>query len=612
MAVWMTARDALTRAWALRAPFLALHLAVTALSAAVLTPLLGAAAQLAVAVSGTAAVADHDIARLALSPVGAVALLAFAGVVIAANTVELAAMMALDADARRGAAPSLWRALRCVARRLPRVLALAVALTGRLLLRAAPFLLVAYFVARALLGAHDINFYLTERPPAFLLAIAVGGVLLLGLAATLGERFVAWALALPAVILGGAGPMSALRESATRTQGRRWQVAAGLGLWVAGAVAVTLAGTLLAGLAARALAPGPAAGLNAVAFHVLGAVATIGAINVLTAAAINATLATLLGGAYATLGGATRLPAVPAAAPGRMRLAGLIAVAGIAAAVTAGMALASGVRLTQDVVVIAHRGHGDAPENSLPAIEMGIAAGADWIEIDVQETADGAVVLLHDRDFMKLAGVPLQVADATLDEIRQIDIGTRFDPAFAGVTAPTLAEALDAVRGRAGLLIELKHYGRAVRLEERVAEIVEAAGMADSIAVMSLDHASAARMRALRPDWPVGLLAATALGDLARLDADFLAVSTRLAAPPLIRRARHAGRDLHVWTVNDPVAMSRFVSLGVSGLITDRPETARAVIEARSAMTGAERLALLAADLFGVEARAAAPQPLRP
>jgi glycerophosphoryl diester phosphodiesterase len=284
-------------------------------------------------------------------------------------------------------------------------------------------------------------------------------------------------------------------------------------------------------------------------------------------------------------------------------LAALLLGAGVVGAVTAGLVLSAGVRTGQEVVVIAHRGHGGAPENTLAAIEMGVRGGADWIEVDVQETADGAVVLVHDRDFMKLGGVPVQVADATLAEVRAIDIGARFDAAFAGVPTPTLEEALEAVRGRAKLLIELKHYGRAVRLEDRVAAIVEAAGMADSVAVMSLDHASAARMRALRPGWTVGVLAATAVGDLARLDADFLAVSTRLAAPPLIRRARRAGRDLHVWTVNDPVAMSRFVSLGVSGLITDEPDIARAVLAARAGMTAAERLALLAADLFGVEAK---------
>lgn len=604
MGAKVTADTVIARAWRLRGPYLALHLAATTLAAAVLAPIVGGAARLAASLSGAAAVADQDIARLAFSPVGLVALLAVAAVLITANAVGLSAMIALDAEAQRGGAPSVWRALRRVLHRTPAILALAAALTLRLLLRAAPFLVAAFLIARGLLGAHDINYYLSERPPEFLRAVALGAALSAGMLAVLGERLAAWALALPGVVLGGLGPRAALGESARLTVGRRWRVASRLLAWATASLGLTVAGAAAAGLAARVLAPGSEAGLQAVALHVLAAIAAISTVNVVTAAAVTGSLASLLGGLHGRLGGAVALPPAADAPPRRLPQAALLLGAAIAAAVSAGVALSAGVRMTQAVAVIAHRGHGGAPENTLPAIELGIRADADWIEIDVQETADGAVVLMHDRDFMKLAGVPVQVADATLAQVRAIDIGTGFGPAFAGVSAPTLEEALEAVRGRAKLLIELKHYGRAVRLEARVAEIVEAAQMTDSIAVMSLDHASAARMKALRPGWQVGVLAATALGDLARLDADFLAVSTRLAAPPLIGRARRADRPLYVWTVNDPVAMSRFVSLGVPGLITDVPEQARAVLAARAEMTAAERLALLAADLFGVEPRA--------
>lgn len=612
MIVTQTARSAVVRARAHARPLLALHLAAVMLGAVLLTPLAGLAARLAAGVAGVPAVTDQNIARLALSPAGLAGLLVMVAVLIATNAAELAAMIALDAEARRGDAPSVWRAIRRTALRGPAILTLAGVLTLRLLLRAAPFLLLAALVAWALLGEHDINYYLTERPPSFLLAAAIGVALGLGLAAVLGERLAAWSLALPAVVLGGLGARAALAQSARLTAGRRWQVAGGVALWAAGALALVLAAAVVVGLAARALAPSSDAGLRSVAFHVLAAVAAIGAVNIVTAAAVTGTLAALLSGVHAALGGAERLAPASAAPPRRLSATLLILGAAAMASISAGLALSAGVRMRDQVVVVAHRGHGAAPENTLPAIEMGIAAGADWIEIDVQETADGAVVLVHDRDFMKLAGVPVQVADATLDAVRAIDIGTAFDPAFAGVSAPTLAEALEAVRGRAKLLIELKHYGRAVRLEARVAEIVEAAGMADSVAVMSLDHASAARMKALRPGWRVGVLAATAIGDLARLDSDFLAVSTRLAAPPLIRRARRAGRDLLVWTVNDPVAMSRFVSLGASGLITDAPERARTVLATRAEMSVAERLAVLAADLFGVAPKPEGPRAASP
>ena len=75
--------------------------------------------------------------------------------------------------------------------------------------------------------------------------------------------------------------------------------------------------------------------------------------------------------------------------------------------------------------------------------------------------------VIHDRDFMKLANVNLQVRDGTLDEIREIDVGSWFDPRFADERVPTLAEVLEETRGRAHVVIELKYYGHDRQLEQR-------------------------------------------------------------------------------------------------------------------------------------------------
>ena len=141
-----------------------------------------------------------------------------------------------------------------------------------------------------------------------------------------------------------------------------------------------------------------------------------------------------------------------------------------------GVLLLNSAHVTDDVAVVAHRGaSGAAPENTLAAVRGAIADGADWIEIDVQETADGEVVVIHDRDLMKLAGVGLDTKDATLAELEQIDVGSWFDPVFAGERVPTLRAVLEEARGKAGVVIELKYYGHQQRLEARVAELVDRA-----------------------------------------------------------------------------------------------------------------------------------------
>ena len=110
-------------------------------------------------------------------------------------------------------------------------------------------------------------------------------------------------------------------------------------------------------------------------------------------------------------------------------------------------------------------------------------------------------------------------------------------------------------KGKARVVVELKSYGHDQRLEEKVAAIVEAAGMENDCIFMSLDHTMVAKMKRLRPDWRCGVLAAKAIGDLTTLDADFLAVEARMATPRFVRRAHRAGQDVYVWTVNDPAWM---------------------------------------------------------
>ena len=151
------------------------------------------------------------------------------------------------------------------------------------------------------------------------------------------------------------------------------------------------------------------------------------------------------------------------------------------------------------------------------------------------------------------------------------------------------------------MLIELKYYGHDDRLEERVAELVEETGMADDVMIMSLKRTGIAKMRSLRPDWPMGILAARAIGDLSALDADFLAVNTGQLSGHLLRRAHGSGKKVHVWTVDDPRAMSRMISMGVDGLITNDPALARRVMTQRAALSLPERLLVWLSDRFRLD-----------
>jgi glycerophosphoryl diester phosphodiesterase len=274
----------------------------------------------------------------------------------------------------------------------------------------------------------------------------------------------------------------------------------------------------------------------------------------------------------------------------------------VGVAVFIGTALLQAAKVNDNVQIIAHRGASlAAPENTMAAIDRAIADGADWIEIDVQESADGEVVVIHDRDLMKLAGVSLRVSEATVEQLAGIDIGSWFAPEFSEERVPLLADVLAKVKGRSKLIVELKYYGRDEQLEQRVVELIEAAGMQDDTMIMSLEFSGVQKVRALRPDWKVGLLSARAVGDLTRLDVDFLAVQFALARGALVRATHAADKELYVWTVNDPLSISQMMSLGVDGVITDEPLIGREVLKGRAELSSVQRLLLHIAKLLGVD-----------
>jgi glycerophosphoryl diester phosphodiesterase len=153
---------------------------------------------------------------------------------------------------------------------------------------------------------------------------------------------------------------------------------------------------------------------------------------------------------------------------------------------------------------------------------------------------------------------------------------------------------------RVRLNIELKYYGHDDRLEQHVVELVDKHQMQSDVVIMSLEYDGIQEMRSIRPDWKIGLLSAVAVGDLTKLDADFLAVNLGLASRAFVRSAHRSGKEVYVWTVNDPITMSAMMGRGVDSIITDEPALARSVRQQRAGMSPVERLLVELAVLFGV------------
>ncbi len=220
-------------------------------------PTLALGLRLFLGLSGSSVKADQDILYFFLSPVGAVTLVVITAGVIAVTALEVACLMTIGLGAREAARVSVPDALRYSLARAWPVLQVAGRLVVRVILLALPFLIAGAAVAAWLLRAHDINYYLANRPPEFMAAAAAIGLLIAGLLAVLIPRLVSWSLVLPLVLFENVRPADSFEVSAARVKGYRWQVGLVLVSWVVASIAVSV---LVVGLT-RAIGLGTTAAL---------------------------------------------------------------------------------------------------------------------------------------------------------------------------------------------------------------------------------------------------------------------------------------------------------------------------------------------------------------
>lgn len=584
----------LTKAWQERRSILMLHVLFVALSTAVIFPLCQAMIRFAVSLSGSAALTDQDIAKYLMSPLGLSLFICIGAIIIAVSVLELSALLVEF----RGA-----RSLRAVFGRLREKFLSVSVFAGWLILRVMLLVLpVAGLIAWIVfsqIGEYDINYYLSTHPPEFTRAIIYSAPLVIGLASILLWFLAGWVMALPLILFTECSPRRSFAQSVALTRGRRLQVAFAIAVWAVAAVLTAVLSALLITGVVRLLAPPVDAGLARVAVLALICLVLWGTVLMIS----GAISAGILASAIDTLSEQI-IPRMPEFDVDDKRYAGVFlwALVGfvIFSGAATGLSLLQKAQTVEDVEIIAHRGAaGVRPENTLAAMEEAIVQGADWLEIDVQEDANGEVIVVHDSDFMKLAGNPMKVWDATSEELAKIDVGSWFDPAYADERVPTLRDVLLLSKGRAKVLVELKYYGHDKQLAERVAQVIEEVDMVDQTAVMSLKTKQVEDIKRVRPEWRRGLLAATAIGDLSQYDANFLAVNSAIASTGFIARAHEAGKDVYVWTPNDAMTMSQMLSRGVDGLITDEPGLAKDVIAARQDMNLVERLLIEVADIVG-------------
>jgi glycerophosphoryl diester phosphodiesterase len=213
---------------------------------------------------------------------------------------------------------------------------------------------------------------------------------------------------------------------------------------------------------------------------------------------------------------------------------------------------------------IGHRGaRALEPENTLRSFRKAVELGVDAVEFDVRETKDGEIVVIHDDKVDRVTDGSGLVKDLTLEEIKGFNAGK-------GERIPTLGEALDFLRGKVKVLIELKEVG----IEEKVLESVRERGMVDDVIIISFHEEALKKVRELEEKVATGLIYVRhkkPVEAALALKAGYLLPLYRFTHSADVKKAHEAGLKVIVWTINTPQEATTYKQKNVDGITTDNP-----------------------------------------
>ncbi|RCW41045.1 glycerophosphoryl diester phosphodiesterase [Halopolyspora algeriensis] len=269
----------------------------------------------------------------------------------------------------------------------------------------------------------------------------------------------------------------------------------------------------------------------------------------------------------------------------------VVAASALLALVAATPVASAGTAPQTKAMNIAHRGASAyAPENTLAAVRLGVEMKSDLVEIDVQQTKDNRLVVIHDTTLARTTDVeqkypdraPWRVADFTLAEIRSLDAGSWKDPKYAEERVPTLAEVLDLLEHtRAGLLLEVKSPDLYPGIGQRIADELQQRPhwvrpdpTGRHLVVQSFDWGFIRHFHELLPQVEVGVLGAPSTDRLAEVAtySDQVNPHHSEASSEYIAEVHAHGMTISPYTVDDPDRMRTLLDRGVDGIISNRPD----------------------------------------
>lgn len=233
----------------------------------------------------------------------------------------------------------------------------------------------------------------------------------------------------------------------------------------------------------------------------------------------------------------------------------------------------------KNVKIIGHRGSSKrAPENTISSILCAAEDKADYAELDVQETKDGVVVLMHDKNLKRVASVDKNVSETFYRDIEKFDVGSSYSEKFKGEKIPTLDQVMKASKGRIKLDIEIKNYENDTDLVKKVVQTIRDNNFEDNCLVCSFDYEALVKVKKLNPKIRTGYITNLNSGVNLNLEyADYYSIYYPRVTKEIVEKLHKNDKKVHVWTVDSEEDFKRSIQMGVDDIITNSPSTLKGI-----------------------------------
>ena len=220
----------------------------------------------------------------------------------------------------------------------------------------------------------------------------------------------------------------------------------------------------------------------------------------------------------------------------------------------------------------------------MSSFEMGVALSADCLEMDIHESKDGEIVVIHDAYVDRTTDGTGRVGSLSCRELKRLDAGAWFDPSFRGERIPRLAEVLEWAQGRVPLVLEIKGDPAPRRgIEEELLSLVDRHGMTEDTMVISFQHGTVRRVKELDPRIATGILYVCRLADTGSTARTARADSVRpqwgYLTAEMLQEAHVDNLSVSTWTVDEVADMAKVVALGVDSIATNYPGRLRTCLD---------------------------------